>query len=129
VHPLILAATAQSKSSLTTFLPVLLIFGVFYFFILRPRQAKMRAQQQAGKTIEPGTDIMTRGGIYGTVVDRLDDEVFLKIADGVTIRIHPDAIGRVISHDEEPAEAEEEQTPPVSEDPRPQLPPDDQPPA
>lgn len=78
---------------LGAFLPMILIFGIFYFLVIRPQQRRQRQQQQDRdimlKALKGNDKVITTGGIYGTIVavKEKDDTVVLRIAQGVTIEI------------------------------------------
>lgn len=75
-------------SMITTFLPLVLIFAVFYLLLIRPQQKKQKAHQQKLQGIHVGDHIMTGGGIYARVVQIISDhELKVRIADGVEIRV------------------------------------------
>jgi preprotein translocase subunit YajC len=81
--------SAQGGSSLIGLaLPILLIVG-FYFLLIRPQRNRQRAQQALVASLEVGDDIMTTGGIFGTIVEIDDDEgtVTVEIAPGTRIRM------------------------------------------
>ena len=85
----ILAQDAQSGSSLVGLaLPVLMIVG-FYFLLIRPQRNRQKAQQALVASLEVGDDVMTSGGIFGTIVDIDDDEgtVTVEIAPGTRVRM------------------------------------------
>jgi preprotein translocase subunit YajC len=85
----ILAQDSQSGSSLISLaLPILLIVG-FYFLLIRPQRNRQRAQQALVASLEVGDDVMTTGGIFGTIVEIDDDEgtVTVEIAPGTRIRM------------------------------------------
>ena len=63
----------QGSSLVGLALPVLLIVG-FYFLLIRPQRNRQRAQQALVASLEVGDDVMTSGGIFGTIVDIDDDE-------------------------------------------------------
>src|SRR4051794_30174582 len=68
-----------------------------YFVMIRPQQQRIRAQQQAIRSVEVGDEVVTAAGLIGTIV-ALDDEVVnLEIADGVEVRVARMAIGRRLS--------------------------------
>lgn len=69
--PLLLAATSKTSSSgSVTFVVILVVIGVVgYFFLLRPQQQKARRQRAQQSTIDVGDEILTVGGIVGTVID------------------------------------------------------------
>lgn len=77
-------------------IPLVLIVAVFWLLLLRParRQREQTAKLQA--SLEVGREVMTTSGIYGVVVALEDAEVHLRIADGVVIRMHRQAIGQVV---------------------------------
>jgi preprotein translocase subunit YajC len=85
----ILAQDSQSGSSLIGLaLPVLMIVG-FYFLLIRPQRNRQRAQQALVASLEVGDDVMTTGGIFGTIVAIDDDEgsVTVEIAPGTRVRM------------------------------------------
>jgi preprotein translocase subunit YajC len=69
-------------------LPVLMIVG-FYFLLIRPQRSRQRAQQALVASLEVGDDVMTTGGIFGTIIEIDDDEgtVTVEIAPGTRIRM------------------------------------------
>lgn len=71
------------------FVPILLIFGIFYFLLLRPMQKQRKQQQQLLKELQNGNVVLTSGGIIGTVVSLSEDTV--------TLRVKPDNVKLVIS--------------------------------
>jgi preprotein translocase subunit YajC len=96
-----LAAAESSGSS--TLLPVLLLVGLFalmYFMVIRPQSQRRKQMQQMQQAIEPGTKVITIGGLYGTVVEIDEDAVTLEVAPGVTNRYARAAIGKVLPDDE-----------------------------
>lgn len=83
---------------------LLLIVGAgaaFYFLIIRPGQQRQKAQRELIASVQPGTEIMTTAGIFGTVAVVTEDELSLEVSPGVFLRILPAAVARVI----EPAPA------------------------
>ena len=80
--------SGQGSSLVGLALPVLLIVG-FYFLLIRPQRNRQRAQQALVASLEVGDDVMTSGGIFGTIVDIDDDEgtVTVEIAPGTRIRM------------------------------------------
>ncbi|MEX0992049.1 MAG: preprotein translocase subunit YajC [Actinomycetota bacterium] len=100
---LIALAQAQSASPqggiLTLVLPFLLLGGVMYFLMIRPQQKRMRAQKQMWSELTVGEEVLTIGGIFGTIkhVDDDEDEIILEVAPGTTVRIVKNAIARRVS--------------------------------
>jgi preprotein translocase subunit YajC len=78
----------SNTSMLMNFLPIVLIFGVFYVLIIRPQQKKMEEQTKMIKALQRGDRVITSGGIYGKIVKTEGEEnLILEIADGVNIKI------------------------------------------
>lgn len=76
-----------SGSQITAFLPFILIFVIFYFLILRPQQKQGKQRQELLKSIKRGDDVITSGGLYGKVLNIVDDVITLEIAKGVSVRV------------------------------------------
>lgn len=75
---------AGESNPILAFLPLIMIFGVFYFLIIRPQQKKEKERQQMIKNLKKGDRIVTTGGIIGTVMHVKDDAVVLRVGDGET---------------------------------------------
>lgn len=97
-YPLFILQGAGGGNILTLLLPWVLIFGIFYFLVIRPQQRRQKQQQLERdnmlKTLKAGEKVITTGGIYGTIVTvkEKDDTVVLRIAQSVTIEILRSAI-------------------------------------
>ncbi len=100
---LIAATTNTNSNPLTLFLPLILMGGVFYFLLIRPQQKRVRSQQALVNAIEVGDEIMTTGGIFGTVAEMDDDEgtVLIEIAPGTRIRMVKSGISRRLTEDDD----------------------------
>ena len=62
-------------------IPIILIIGVFYFLMIMPQQKKIKKHQNMLKNLSKGDEVVTEGGIYGTIVGLKDNVVVLKIAE------------------------------------------------
>lgn len=82
------AASAPAGGGLTQFIPLILIFVVFYFLLIRPQQKKAKEQQDFLSNLKKGDKIMTGGGIHGQITGLTDSAVTLEIADGIRIKAH-----------------------------------------
>jgi preprotein translocase subunit YajC len=85
--------TASSPNSLLGFLPILLIFGIFYFLLFLPmqRQRKQTAKMLAG--LQSGDNVLTSGGIAGTIVSLDSDTVVLRVKpDNIKIQVARSAV-------------------------------------
>ena len=83
------------------FIPLLLIFGIMYFLLIRPQQKKMREHQAMVNGLRRGDKVVTAGGMFGKVVKVHDEgEVEVEIADGVKVRMVQSTIAQVVSKTE-----------------------------
>lgn len=100
------AGGAAGPGALGAFLPIILIFVVFYFLLIRPQQKKMKQHKEMLAAIRRGDRIVTGGGIVGTVSKVIDDnEVQVEIAEGVRVRVQRALISSVLAKPQ-PAAAE-----------------------
>lgn len=74
-------------SQIAAFAPFILIFVIFYLLILRPQQKQSRQRQEMLKALKRGDDVITSGGLYGKVLNIVDDVITLEIAKGVSVRV------------------------------------------
>jgi len=94
-------ATAGGLDSLQQFLPLVLIFVVFYFLLLRPQQKKMKAHREMVAQLRRGDRVLTQGGILGQINKVISDsEVSVEIAEGVRVRMTRSAITEVLAKTE-----------------------------
>ena len=86
----ILAAQSQGGGSISFIIMMVAIFAIMYFFMIRPQQKRQKEIQSFQNTLEEGTQVITGGGIYGTVkkIDLSTGIITVKIADGVVIEVH-----------------------------------------
>jgi preprotein translocase subunit YajC len=81
-----------SPNMITGLLPLLLVFVVFYFFMIRPQMRKQKELTNYRNTIAKGDKVITTGGIYGKVVDISENVITIEIANDVRIRVDKNAI-------------------------------------
>jgi preprotein translocase subunit YajC len=88
----------DNQSALLQFLPLVLIFVVFYFLLIRPQQKKAKEHRATLEALRRGDKVVTGGGIIGTVV-RTDgaDEVSIEIAEGVRVRVVRSTITNIVA--------------------------------
>jgi preprotein translocase subunit YajC len=78
---------AGSPGGMSVFIPLLLMFAVFYFLLIRPQQKKQRTHQDMLKSLKVGDRVVTTGGLYGTIVAGGDNVIKLEIADKVRVDV------------------------------------------
>ncbi len=105
--------------TLMQFAPLVLIFVVFYFFMIRPQQQKAKEHKAQLASLRRGDRVVTGGGILGTIVKvGNDDEILVEIAENTRVRVLRSSISTVLAKtepvsakgDDEKAEAESEES-------------------
>jgi preprotein translocase subunit YajC len=102
------AAWAQEGGSkpggggLGLFAPMILVFLIFYFLLIRPQSKQQKRHQELLKTVERGDEVVTSAGIHGKVTSVTEQTVSLEIADNVRIRLDKKQIAQVKNKPAEP---------------------------
>jgi preprotein translocase subunit YajC len=92
---------------MASLLPLLLIFGLMYFLLIRPQQKRVREQAETVNNLEVGDEVLTTAGFYGTVT-MIDGEVMLvEVADGIELRMSKQAVSQLVTYDEDDDTADE----------------------
>jgi preprotein translocase subunit YajC len=84
---------------------LVVVFGLMWILFIRPQKRRQLAQRQMLQDVEPGAEILTAGGLYGTVRAIDGDELTVEIAPGTNVRLARRAVAGVIPPDE-PEEAD-----------------------
>ena len=82
---------------LQTLLPIVILIAVFYMLILRPARTRQKAQQQTISALGVGKQIMTTGGLFGTVTAVSGDRIEIEIAPGVRVQYLQAAVSKVVT--------------------------------
>lgn len=85
------AATGQNNA-LETFLPLLLVFVVFYFFMIRPQMKKQKEMTNYRNSLKKGDKVITTGGIYGKVYEVKDNYVMLEVGGDLKLKVDKSAL-------------------------------------
>jgi preprotein translocase subunit YajC len=83
--------------------------AVFWFALIRPQRRRQQQHQTLVSGLSPDDEVMTAGGIFGTVRSIADDHVVLEVAPGTEIRVAKEAVATVVRRDEERAETANEE--------------------
>ncbi len=78
---------AGQAGGIAGFLPIIILFAIFYFLLIRPQQKKAKEHKGMISNLKKGARIVTSGGIYGTIVSIDDTTIGLEIAEKVKIKI------------------------------------------
>lgn len=82
--------------------PMLFIFAIFYFMLIRPQQRKEKERKKLINELKTGERVMFSGGIIGTVTNVKDAVFVIKIADGVKIEVARGAVSKILEKGEKP---------------------------
>tara|TARA_A100001015_G_scaffold300578_1_gene386179 strand:- start:116 stop:403 length:288 start_codon:yes stop_codon:yes gene_type:complete len=78
----------MDSAGIGQFIPLILIFVIFYFFLIRPQQKKVKEHKAMVESLKKGDKVVTSGGITGTISRVIDnDKVEVEIADNVTVEV------------------------------------------
>ena len=95
----------MDTSAIAQFVPLILIFAIMYFLLIRPQQKKMKEHQKMVAALRRGDQVVTQGGIIGKVAKVKDNnEIDVEIAEGVKVRVVQNTVTQVLSKTE-PAES------------------------
>jgi len=86
--------------------PMLLVFGIFYFMLFRPKQRQEKEHQKMISELRAGERIMFSGGLIGTITEVREHTFLVEIAHKVNIEIARGAVGKVLTKDEAPSLSE-----------------------
>ena len=102
-HSVVLAQAAPGGSGnmLVSFLPLILMFVIFYFLLIRPQQKKQKEHELMIKNLKKGDKVVTSGGIIGTVLGVSDSQVVLKVGeDEVKLEFERSSVSGLIKKDQ-----------------------------
>ena len=86
---------ATQGSAMINFLPIVLIFVVFYFLIMRPQQKQEKDRQLMLKNLNKNDEVVTSSGIHGTIVNLKDKTIIVRVDDNVKLEIEKNSIAYV----------------------------------
>ncbi|MGH2573059.1 MAG: preprotein translocase subunit YajC [Actinomycetota bacterium] len=89
-------------------LPLLLMGAIFYFLLIRPQQRRTRSQRNLIESLDVGDEVITIGGVFGTIRALDEEAVTLEVAPGIQVRLVKSAVARKLVFDEEEGVDEEE---------------------
>ena len=91
----------MSSSGIGQFIPLILIFVIFYFFLIRPQQKRVKDHKAMVESLKRGDEVITSGGIIG-VVDRVmeDDRIEVVIGEGTKVQIIRSTITSLLKKEE-----------------------------
>jgi preprotein translocase subunit YajC len=87
---------AAQSSGLTAWIPIIVIFFIFYFLLILPEQKRIKQHRQMLEKLKKGDNVLLSSGIYGTITNIKGDIIELKIAENVKINVLKSAVSQVI---------------------------------
>ena len=90
-------STAQQPSMVASFIPLILIFLVFYFLLIRPQQKKQKEHRKLLDSIQRGDEILTSGGIVGKVTKTDGEKLNVEIASNVNVIVYRSTVADVLN--------------------------------
>ncbi len=94
------AGAPGAGSAFAQFIPLILIFAIMYFLMIRPQQKRAKQHREMVAALKKGDNVVTSGGILGKVSSVRDDEVEVEIATGVKVRLVRGSITQVVTRTE-----------------------------
>jgi len=91
------AGATGGMAALNQFLPLVLMFAIFYFLLIRPQQKKAKEHKALLESIKKGDSVVTASGIFGKIMAVEDGIVSLEVATGVVIKIGKEHIAGLIT--------------------------------
>jgi len=86
---------AAQPNAIASLMPIIFIFGIFYFLLIRPQQKKQKEHQKMVSELKKNDEVVTSGGMHGTVVNVKDTTLTLKVDENVKVEINKTAIAYV----------------------------------
>jgi preprotein translocase subunit YajC len=90
------ASQQPAPDPFMSFLPILVIFGVFYFLMIRPQMKQNKAHKQMVEALSEGEEIITNGGVLGKITNVGEQFLTLKISDGVEIKLQRHHVAKIL---------------------------------
>lgn len=91
----------ENLGAIGSFLPLILLFVIFYFMLIRPQQKQQRKRQDLLKSLKKGDRVVTIGGMYGVIKEINENVLTVRIADNVNVKLLRGGVDRVLDDAEE----------------------------
>ena len=88
----LMGPTPEGQNPLVTFIPLIAVFAIFYFFMIRPQVRKQKELSNYRNTLKKGDKIITTGGIYGKINDVKDNTVTVDVGYNILLKIDKSAV-------------------------------------
>jgi len=95
-HAQTAGGAAAAPNPIMSFLPLIILFGVFYFMLIRPQMKRAKEQRAMIAALAKGDEVLTNGGLLGRIDELGEQTLSLEIAPGVTVKLRRDAVSAVL---------------------------------
>ncbi|MFW5731158.1 MAG: preprotein translocase subunit YajC [Desulfonatronovibrionaceae bacterium] len=95
---------AGAGNPFTAFIPLILMFAIFYFLLIRPQQKKAKEHRQVLANLKRGDNVLTNGGLYGRITDIQNDVLTIEIGDKVQVKTNRAYIAGLAEPGQSPAQ-------------------------
>lgn len=102
------SAPGPGGSITTVLVPMILMFVMFHFLLIRPQKKRQQELQKQIDSVQIGDGVVTNGGIHGIVANKAEHTITVKVADNVKIKFDKAAVARIVSKDRLPASETQE---------------------
>lgn len=85
---------------MSTFIPLILMFAIFYFLLIRPQQKKAKQHKALLASIKKGDRVVTSGGLHGVITGVADDVVTMEIAPKIRVKVSRGSVAGILKRDE-----------------------------
>jgi len=85
-----------NQAAFANFIPLILIFVIFYFLLIRPQRQQQKQHEQMITQLEKNDEVVTTGGIHGTIVNVKEKTFVLRVDDNSRIEVDKQAVGRLV---------------------------------
>lgn len=89
-----------AAGGIAQFLPIIILFAIFYFLLIRPQQKKAKEHREMINSLKKGNRVITSGGIHGTITSLDETTLTLEVAENVKIKVSRGNVGAMISADQ-----------------------------
>lgn len=90
------AQDAAASGGIMQFLPLIVIFAVFYFMLIRPQMKRSKEHKKLVLQLAKGDEVVTNGGLLGRIIDVSESFITLEVAEGVQVRVQRQAVANVM---------------------------------
>ncbi len=90
------ATPAGPEAMIVQFLPLIVIFGIFYFLLIRPQMKRAKEQRALIAAVSKGDGVVTNGGLAGRVMQAGEEYLHLEVAEGVVVKVQRNAVSLML---------------------------------